>query len=201
MGEHRYRRGAWVVFSLFVAFSAAVGLGWVYEVDLWALRTAQASPSAVLDRASTASSLFGGLEVTTVALAVLLAWLFFTRRRELAVRLFVVFVGTGFLELLMKLYLPQVPLPEGSGRSADYAPVVAVEYPYPYPSGHMLRGVILFGSLYLLSDNRLLRGGILAVLLALAASRVYLGVHWASDVVGGALLGIAGLLWAFGRKG
>ncbi len=201
MGKDGYRRGARWVFALFVAFSVAVGLGWLYGPDLWALRTSQSSPSGFLDRISMASSFFGGVEVTTVALAALLVWLFFTGRRELSVRLFVVFVGTGILELLMKLYLPQIPLPEGSGRSPDYAPVVAVDYPYPYPSGHMLRGVILLGALYLLSGNRLLRAGILAVLLALALSRVYLGVHWASDVVGGALLGIAGLLWAFERKG
>lgn len=196
-----YRRGAVLALALFAAFSAAVGLGWLYRPDLWALKTFQANPSGFLDRVSVASSFFGGLETTTVALAVLLVWLFFTGRRGLPVRLFAVFVGTGILELLLKLYLPQVSLPEGVSRSGDYAPVVAVDYPYPYPSGHMLRAIILFGALYLLSGNRLLRTGILAVLLALALSRVYLGVHWASDVVGGALLGIAGLLWAFGRKG
>ncbi len=201
MNEHAFKPAAWAVFVLFALFSAAVGFGWLYGLDLWALRTSQSVASSVLDRASMASSLFGGLEVTTVALAALLAWLFFRRRRAFAVRLLVVFVGTGLLELLMKLYLPQVPLPEGSGRSVDYAPVVAVDYPYPYPSGHMVRGVVLFGALYLLCGNRLLRTGILAALLALAVSRVYLGVHWASDVVGGALLALAGLLWAFGRKG
>lgn len=136
-----------------------------------------------------------------VALTALLAWLFFTQRRGLAVRLLVAFVGTGILELLMKLYLPQVPMSSGSGRSLDYAPVVDVDYDYPYPSGHILRAVILFGALYFLSGNRLRRVGILMVLGALAASRVYLGVHWASDVVGGALLGMAGLMWAFEKEG
>lgn len=200
MVKNGHGRGARAVFALFAALSAMVGLGWLYGLDLWLLRTSQSAPSAALDRASAASSFFGGLEVTAIGLGALLAWLFFTRRRGLAVRLLVAFVGTGILELLMKLYLPAVPLPEGSGRSLDYSPVVDVRYDYPYPSGHMLRAVILFGALYLLSEGWLVRAGILAVMVALAASRVYLGVHWASDVLGGALLGLAGLLWAFEKE-
>ena len=201
MTEEGCKRSAPVVLALFAGFSASVGTGLLYGADLWALRTFQSAPSAFLDRASAAASSFGGLEVTVLALAALLLGLSLTRRRGLALRIFVVFVGTGILELLMKLYLPALPLPEGSGRSADYAPVVAVDYPYPYPSGHMLRSVILFGAFYLLSGSRFLRAVMLAVLLAVAASRVYLGVHWASDVVGGAMLGAVGVLWAFGKKG
>jgi membrane-associated phospholipid phosphatase len=32
------------------------------------------------------------------------------------------------------------------------------------------------------------------------ASRVYLGTHWTSDVVGGALLGTIAALWAFEKE-
>jgi membrane-associated phospholipid phosphatase len=64
----------------------------------------------------------------------------------------------------------------------------------------MLRSVILLGAVYLLWPHRLLRPVLLALLAGIAASRVYIGVHWASDVIGGILLGIAALVWAFGKR-
>jgi membrane-associated phospholipid phosphatase len=64
----------------------------------------------------------------------------------------------------------------------------------------VIRGVIVLGALCLLSKNRLLRAGIAFALVGLMTSRIYLGTHWASDVVGGALLGVAAVLWAFGKE-
>ncbi len=61
--------------------------------------------------------------------------------------------------------------------------------------------MIVLGAVYLLSRNGLLRAAIAAALLALTASSLYPGVNWASDVAGGALLGAAALLWAFGGRG
>ena len=185
--------------AAFAAFSVAVALGWLYGPDLWALQMTQEHRSGFLDMASGVFSLPGGMEVAGAALLMLLAALFLRGRRVLAGRLLVVFVVTELLELAMKLYLPQVPVPSNE-RFGDFAPLLVANLPYPYPSGHMLRGVILLGTLYLLSRSRLLRTGLVLALLGLAASRIYSGAHWASDVVGGALLGIAALLWVFGKE-
>ncbi|MDP8950690.1 MAG: phosphatase PAP2 family protein [Actinomycetota bacterium] len=183
-----------------IAFSGGVALGWLYDADLWALRTAQEHHLGFLDIMLGLFPLLGGLEVSGVILLVLLAGLSLRGRRALAGRILAVFVATGLLELAMKMFLPQVPIQKETALAEDYAPLVAMELPYPYPSGHVLRSAIIFGTLCLLSGNWLLRAGSLAVLVGIATSRVYFGVHWASDVVGGALLGAAGLLWAFSGK-
>jgi len=64
----------------------------------------------------------------------------------------------------------------------------------------MLRIVLLLGVVYMLRPNRLGGVAILLFLAACAAGRVYLGTHWPSDLVGGALLGVAALAWVFKKS-
>ena len=194
------RKGTLMAGAAFVAFSGAVALGWLYNVDSWVLWTTHAYPSNFLDAALSVFSLLGSVEVVGTTLLVLLAVLFVRGRQMFAGRLLTIFVVTEVLELVMKHYLPQVPLPAGSARVEDFALLVSATPTYPYPSGHMLRGTILFGALYFLSGNWFLRAVFLVVLVGIAASRVYFGQHWASDVVGGALLGTVALFWAFWWK-
>jgi undecaprenyl-diphosphatase len=181
----------------FALLSAAAGARWLYPIDAWALRVAQHRTSEKLDAAGKAFSVPGDLEYSAMALVVLCAVLFLGGRRVLAGRLLTAFVVTGLVEFAMKMLLPQVPMPEETARSTDPSPILEVAYPYPYPSGHVLRSVILLGALYALWPNRFARVAVLVFLAGMAASRVYLGVHWASDVLGGALLGVAGVAWAF----
>lgn len=189
-------KGVWVSGAAFAAFSGMVALGWTRGADLWALQETQEHYSRLLNTVLGIFSLFG-VEVSGIALLLLLAGLFLCGRRALAGRVLAAFVATGLLELALKLYLPQSPVPEGTVRGEDYAPLLEILTPYSYPSGHMIRSVILFGALYLLSGNRLLRAGLLTALAGVAGNRIFFGMHWPSDVVGGALLGLAGLLWAF----
>ena len=190
----------WISFSAFVLLSAGAGARLLHPIDVRLLHAAQSRASEALDAAAAIFSVPGTLEYVGVALLALAAGLFLSGRRSLASRLLAVFLVTGLLEFAMKLWLPQVPMPEEAARSTDPTPVLEVYYPYPYPSGHMLRSVILLGAVFVLWPNRLLRAAILVVLSLVAASRVYLGVHWASDVIGGALLGVAALAWAFRER-
>jgi len=193
-------RWFWTSLAIFVYFSAAAGVRLLYPLDAWILRAFQGRTSAVFDAAGVVFSVPGGADYAGAALLVLTTGLYVTGRRALAGRLLVAFVITGLLELAMKMWLPTVPVPEEAARALDPSFVPDVPYRYPYPSGHMLRAVILFGTVYLLWPNRPLRAAILAILVGVAASRLYIGVHWTSDVIGGALLGVAGLAWVFRER-
>ena len=182
--------------SVFVILSAAVGAGLVYPLDLRLMEAAQRRTSDSLDAAGIAFSVMGGVEFVGVAALALAVGLALGGRRALAVRLLVAFVATGLVELALKVALPQVPVPDGAVRTLDPS-VFDVETPYPYPSGHALRSMLLLGALYALWPNAPFRAAVVVALAGSAASRVYLGTHWPSDVVGGVLLGVAGLAWAF----
>ena len=76
---------------------------------------------------------------------------------------------------------------------------------FSFPSGHSLYAAIFGGLLIYLANElvpsrlarRWLQGSLAALILAMGASRIYLGLHWPSDVIGGFLFGglaLAGLI-------
>jgi undecaprenyl-diphosphatase len=145
------------------------------------------------------TSVVGGVEFVAVATVVLAAGLLLDGRGSLALRFVVAFLVTGLIELAAKTVVPQTPVPSDAMRAPDPS-LLDVSTPYPYPSGHMLRSVLLLGAIYALWPNRPARIALLTFLAASATCRVYLGTHWPSDVIGGALLGIAGLAWTFEKQ-
>lgn len=113
---------------------------------------------------------------------------------------------SGLTNQLVKILIQR---PRPSGDSVD---VFAVLDSYSFPSGHVMFYTILFGFLWYLAYTLLktswLRSLLLVLLgsliLGVGASRIYLGQHWASDVLGAYLLGgliLAGiiLLYQWGK--
>jgi undecaprenyl-diphosphatase len=77
-----------------------------------------------------------------------------------------------------------------------------VETTYSFPSGHSMMSIIFYGYLIYLVYNylrdkkvKLVFISILSILIfCIGFSRIYLGVHYFSDVIGGFVLGIAYLI-------
>lgn len=96
----------------------------------------------------------------------------------------------GFATVIIKQAL-QIPRP-----TQIYEGLVT----YAFPSGHVTLSTVLYGFLAVLiasdmtpSRRWLPYAAVAPIITAVAVSRLYLGAHWLSDVLGGLMLGIAGV--------
>lgn len=136
------------------------------------------------------SAVPSGAVVALVAVILLV----FRRRWE---TLFIVAlpISAWLLNLIIKPLVARPRPPE------ELVWVLVTANEYSFPSGHVLQAAVLYGFLFFLAP-RLLRQPwaaisrvVLVILILLVMiSRIYLGVHWFSDVMGGLLF--AGLLVA-----
>jgi undecaprenyl-diphosphatase len=130
-------------------------------------------------------------DVERIAWAVAAVGLAAARRVRTALFAVIVMLGEALLDTAVKLAV-------GRNRPMFVHPVAAA-VGKSFPSGHALGNVVAFGLLVLIVPPRFripaLVGGTVAVLLV-SFSRLFLGVHYLSDVVAGWLLGIAWLLLA-----
>jgi len=157
------------------------GIGWI----LW---LQQAHPA--LDVPMSAITLLG--EATTFALLILL--LYWSLDRRLAVRLVLLLVITLAVNGWAKLILSEP-------RPFEYDPrVLALDSATGggLPSGHTQNAVVIWGYLALWVRRRWSTALAVFCLLAVPLSRLYLGMHFPTDLLGGYLLGAA-ILWAFRR--
>jgi len=169
-----------------LAFAAlALGLPYLKALDLGLLQVIQEQRSPAHDRVLMAITRFGDFEVQ-LAVAALLCILLLALRQWRALAFAVIaLLGTACGNRLLK---------ESFARAR---PDVLLEplHTYSFPSGHASASFALCLTFGILAGREqpprlrltwLLLAGLPALWIAL--SRVYLGVHWSTDVLGGALL-------------
>lgn len=165
------------------------------------LERAQNIQGEWLGMAAGAMSRVGDFPVAAPLVAGLVVWLALARRRADAG--IVLISAVPMLAVLGLKELVGRPRPEYLGAGTPLATM-------SFPSGHAVFAIIFGGLLIYLVERSVpsrsarcaLQVGIGALIVAIGASRVFLGVHWPSDVVGGYLLGgmaLLGLLWLRGR--
>ncbi len=158
------------------------------SVHDWAIR--ERTPGATLF--FTTMSNIGGPAGVASVLAVVCIVLALLRRWRWVIYLIITAAGGGLLDLELKRYFARA-------RPA-VAEMLRRANGYSFPSGHAMGSAVAFGALAYLAFRAIkswpARAAVIAFLYTLVAavslSRVYLGVHWISDVLAGVA---AGTVW------
>lgn len=178
--------GALVMLFLFAALTEEVLEGEFVVFNHAILHVLHALSAPWLDRLALGLSALGGIVGTLVVSSLVLVLLLVMRRTIDALAFLILLAGGSALTVVLKHVFRQP-------RPALFESL-APETSFSFPSGHSLISVCLYGYLgMLLALGRPPWGGLAAlglwlVPMAIMWSRLYLGVHWLTDVVAGALV-------------
>jgi undecaprenyl-diphosphatase len=173
---------------LFAVIAAFVRAGALDRLDARVELAVHRLDSGLADAVLTTATWIGEDLVLLPALAVVIALALRHRRRAIALVLAVdaiaVIAAYSALKVMFSRERP---------RLFDK---VALPTSYSFPSGHAMSAIGIYGAMAAAlialypRSRRLVIPPAIALIIAIGVSRVYLGVHWPSDVLGGWLAGV-----------
>ena len=202
---------AGVFFAAFVVLAVLVTAGAFDRTNLRLTHYLQNRGSYGQDLGLGIFAYLGSIELTLVIGALLGLALFRGLRLLAVLPVAFILVGSG-LEILGKLVVPSVAPGKVFQRFPDILPAFTHGVGrYSFPSGHVVRAVVAYGLVLYLAERWELFGRdssrlspiLVLVIFLVGYAVVYLGWHWFSDALGGALLGLTllfGLIAYLERK-
>src|SRR2546428_580246 len=172
------------------AWTAAALTPPMAKADLVATRWLQQFASPALDVAFSIFTIASNAEVAAVLAGLIAVTLIRAGRARLAVALWAVFIGGTGIEWIAKHWLPHPGVPESLQRPGVNVLHYVVRTPYSYLSGHAFRTLLLAAVAWWMwtrskRSQRLLQSLLGAAVALMGVALVYLGDHWASEVIGG----------------
>jgi undecaprenyl-diphosphatase len=190
----------------FVVLTLVVSAGWLGSLDHQVLLAMSSIWTESLHPLFQFIAELGGTEVTSI---LMLGLLFYLWRGGFGADALVVlaFAGGVVLELVYKtaLYHPGPPRPTTHRDGPSVTDLLTGSAGLnSFPSGHVVRAVIAYGLIAFVVRRlapwpvvRALAAPVaVIVIIVVSFDRLYLDVHWESDVIGGLLLGAIALLAA-----
>ncbi len=181
---------SWLV-GLFVLLDIVLGLVFsnaVSNVDVSADNLFRELRNAPADELMVGLSMLGdGLVIFALGIGVVV-WLFMRKAWRAGIAAAAFLLAAKLLELALKYFIAR-PRPVAALSDSFLATS-------SFPSGHAVMSTVAFGIVAMLASQSMGRWSkaVIAamcglIVIAIGFSRIYLGVHWVSDVLGGFLLG------------
>ncbi len=183
-----------IVLYAMAEFHEEISETWLRNIDQNIMGLMHGQASASLTVIMFALTFIGSIQVLVPAVALIALWLWHKQRTGEALLTIFAVGGSALMNVGLKLYFHR--------QRPEVSWALAHESSFSFPSGHSVAAICLYGILaYVviarvksLSARAAILGTAVLLVLGIGLSRIYLGVHYPSDVAAGYLVGSIWLL-------